>query len=296
MKMIAPITITDATLVSSSVLEADAPVWDIATAYVANDPVISLVTHSQYICATGNTGIDPDNDSGTNWTRIGATNRWKAFDQLISDPVTNAAAISYTIQPAAAISGIAFFGLAADFITVTVTLGAQSYVFQKNLINVDEIDGWYGWLFSGVVREVEALFLDLPYLGAGTEYLIEVTGPGTVAIGQIILGSASNFGVTHWGAEIGILDFSRKDLDVYGNAIIVKRRNARLATFPIGVDARKARQIQRILEAYRATPAVWIGDDRLEYGLMIYGFYSSYSHVLDQENWSHVLIEVRGLV
>jgi len=296
MKMITPIDVVEATLIATSVAENDAPAWDVATTYAVNDEVISTATHSHYICVTAGSGVDPDTDDGSNWVRLGATNRWKAFDKLISDPVTDTGPISYTIQPTSMISGIALFGVDADHVSVTVTLGSRSEVFQKTLVNLDDVEGWHSWLFSGVVREKEALFLDLPYYGSGTEYKIDVTGAGVLQIGQIVLGQAVSIGNTAWGAEIGILDYSRKDRDAYGNAIIVERRFSRLASFPIGVDSRRARRVQRKLEDYRAAPAVWIGDERLEYALMIYGFYKSYSHVLDQDDWSRAVIEVEGLV
>jgi len=298
MKIIEPLAMTDAQLTASSVTENDAPVWNVATAYAVDDPVISLTTHSVYVCEIANTGVDPDTDVADppNWTRLGATNRWKAFDTLISDPVADASPVSYTITPAQVIAGIAFFGLAADAIKITVSLGATTIVYETDLIDLDEVEGWYSWLFSGVQREEEALFMDIPYLGAGTEYLIEITGSGTLGVGQIVLGKVTDLGITQWGSEIGIIDFSRKENDVYGNALILERRFARLANFPIGIPSTRARRVQRTMEEFRAKPVVWVGDSRPEFALIIYGFYQSYTHVLELEGWSKAIIEVEGLV
>ena len=296
MKMIEPLAVTDAVLIATNLIEDDAPVWDVATSYAVDAQVISIATHSVYVSETAaNLGNDPDTDDGTNWTRLSATNIWKAFDQLIAGQIENADLISYTLQPAGEVSGIAFFGLDADAIDIEVSLGAASYSFHQDLVNVDDVEGWYSWLFSGFVREREALFLNLPYLGAGTEYKIDITGSGTIKVGQIAAGRTTTIGTTEWGAGIGLNDYSRKDSDVFGNVYIVERGFSRLASFPIGVDAKKARRVQRKMEDFRATPAVWIGDDRAEYALIIYGFYKSYTHVLTIDNWSRALIEVEGL-
>lgn len=297
MKMIEPLAVTDAVLTATNLVEDDAPAWDVATSYAVGAQVISIATHSLYVSeVAANLGNDPDADDGSNWTRLSSTNIWKAFDQLIDDQVENDDLISYTITPTGGVSGISFFGLEADAIDIEVSLGATIYNFHQDLVNLDDVEGWYSWLFSGVVREKEALFLDLPYLGVGTEYKIDITGPGAIKVGQIVAGKITTIGVTEWGAQIGILDYSRKDRDSFGNAFIVERRFSRLASFPISVNAERARRVQRKMEDFRATPAVWIGDDRSEYALIIYGFYKSYTHVLAFDNHSRGLIEVEGLV
>ena len=297
MKMIEPLGVTDATLIATNLTEDDAPIWDVGVTYAVNDPVISIATHSLYVSeVAGNLGNDPDLDNGANWTRLSSTNIWKAFEHLIASQVAFDDLISYTLQPTSAISGIAFFGLDADAIDIEVKLGAQTHTFHQDLVNHDDIEGWYSWFFSGVLREKEALFLDLPYLGAGTEYKIDISGGGPVKVGQIVAGKVTVIGVTEWGAQIGIHDYSRKDSDNFGNVFLVERGFSRLASFPVGIEARKARQVQRKMEDYRATPAVWIGDDRQEYALIIYGFYKSYTHVLTLDNWSRAMIDVEGLV
>ena len=297
MKMIEPLAVTDATLIATNLTEDDAPVWDAATTYAVDDQVISIATHSVYVSeVAGNLGIDPDLDDGSIWTRLSATNIWKAFDQLIAGQVENADLISYTLQPNSEVSGIGFFGLDADAIDIEVSLDGVSYSFHQHLVNLDDIEGWSSWFFSGVLREKEALFLDLPYLGVGTEYKIDITGSGAIKVGQIVAGKATTIGTTEWGAQVGIHDYSRKDRDSFGNVFIVERRFSRLASFPVGIDARKTRRIQRKMEDYRATPAVWIGDDRPEYALIIYGFYNNYTHVLAFDNWARAIIDIEGLL
>lgn len=298
MNLLEPISVNDTTLISSNLAETDASEWNIATAYVVDDLVISTTTHSVYQCVTAHTGDNPDTSTAdpANWVRLSATNRWKSFDTLISDPALGTDLISYVIEPESEVIGIALFNLIGATVTVTVTKDASSYVYSQELINYDDVDGWYSWLFSGVAQLREALFVDLPFLGAGTQYQIDISATGPVQVGQIVLGKLTELGVTRWGANIGILDFSRKDRDAYGNAIIVERRFAQTASFPIAVDARRARRVQERIAEFRATPAVWIGDDRTEYALMIYGFLRSYTHVLELDNWSQATIEVEGLV
>jgi hypothetical protein len=97
MDIIRPVVVTDAVLDSSNVPENDYAEWDVATAYTVGNRVILLSTHRIYEAVGSSTGVNPATDDGTNWLNIGATNRWKAFDQKISDPVTQLESISYTL-------------------------------------------------------------------------------------------------------------------------------------------------------------------------------------------------------
>ena len=76
MRIIEPITITDAILLGSNVPETDAPAWDVGATYAADDQVIR--GHAIYQAVAASTGHDPLADTtSTYWVRLGATNRWR---------------------------------------------------------------------------------------------------------------------------------------------------------------------------------------------------------------------------
>lgn len=313
MIVIPPIKLTDAILVSSDIAETDYDAWDAAVTYDAEDRVISIATHSVYESLI-NTNLNntPDTDDGTKWLRVGATNRWKAFDNLIDDQVSggtpsfSGSRLRWIIKPGQIVTSVAFFGLDAKRVRITSRIGTDpdydiTEAVSRDLEVVDRIGdppSWWNWFFVPREFAVEAVLLDVPYYGADTEYVIDVLGDdgATVKVGQIVFGRAVSLAVTSWQSEISVLDFSRVEDDEFGNVSITRRRAARLARFPIGADAKSARGIQQFLFENRTSPMVWVGDSDERYGLLIYGISQTYRHIITIDNWSTAEIEVRGLV
>lgn len=300
MKIIKPITINDTTLASSNVTEDDYATWASGTAYNTGDKVIVLSTHSIYeSLIDSNTGNDPTTDDGTNWLRLSATNRWKAFDQKISDPVVNLNSIEYTFDdlPNSA-TGITFFGLSGISVNVTVTDPTDGEVYNKTLSLADTRDlfDWFTYFFEEVTQREEAQFVDLPpYPDASVSVTVAAETGQNAQVGQIIVGFLSDIGVTTYGTSISIEDYSRKETDVFGNFIVVERAFAKLADFSIQFPTQNARKIQRTLAQYRATPIVYIGSDDTSYGTTLYGFYRRFDLTLETPSTSFGAIEVEGL-
>jgi|GEM_PF-1765456 len=129
MKVIRPLAIDDATLTASNVPETDHAAWDGATSYTVGQRVILVSTHSVYEAVAISTDRTPglpanifsDQNPGGVWLRVGATNRWKAFDQRLNDPVTQSGTIAYTLTGSQLSDGLAFFNLAALIIDLRVT-------------------------------------------------------------------------------------------------------------------------------------------------------------------------------
>jgi len=125
MKMIVPITVNDAVLTSSNIAETDYAAWNSGTTYAVNARVIVTATHSVYqSIQSGNTNNDPVTDSAletpTWWVRVGATNRWKAFDSVIQDRAVRSGGISYELDVSSRADGIALFNLDATSVRVRV--------------------------------------------------------------------------------------------------------------------------------------------------------------------------------
>ena len=84
MKLIQPTTVTDSKLTSSNVTENDYAAWSNSTTYTVGQKVIVIATHKIYECLINNKNkYPPDYTSGTlpEWLDLGATNKWKMFDQ-----------------------------------------------------------------------------------------------------------------------------------------------------------------------------------------------------------------------
>lgn len=301
MQIIKPVTVTNSILTSSNVAENDYAEWAVGTTYNVGDKVIVIgTTHRVYESLVGsNLGNDPTTDDGTNWLVLGATNRWKAFDQKIGDPVTNTTTIQYNLSDSASnITSVALFGLKGISANVTVTDTTDGEVYNQTISLIDNrnIVDWYTYFFEEQVQKEQAQWLDIPpYVGSDVQVIVTDNVGDTAQLGQLVLGFLSNLGVTSYGTSISIEDFSRKETDAFGNFIVVERAFSQLADFDVQFETANARKIQRTLAALRATPVVYIGSEDTAYGTTIYGFYRRFDLTLDGPSLSFGAIEVEGL-
>ena len=300
MQIIKPVTVTNSILTSSNVTEDDYAEWASGTTYADGDNVIVIgTTHKVYeSLVNSNLGNDPTTDDGTNWLEISATNRWKAFDQKISEPVTNLNSIQYTFSdPSSNITSVALFGLKGITANVTVTSDATE-VYNRDISLTDNrnIVDWYTYFFEEQVQKEQAQWLDIPpYLGSSVQVTVTANTGETAELGQLVLGFLSDLGATTYGTSISIEDFSRKETDDFGNFIVVQRAFAQLADFDVQFETQNARKIQRALAGFRATPIVYIGSEDTSYGTTIYGFYRRFDLTLEGPSLSFGAIEVEGL-
>lgn len=300
MRIIRPVTVTDSVLDSSNIPEDDYSEWAVGTTYADGDKVIVLSTHRIYESLVGsNLGNDPVTDDGTNWLDIGATNRWRAFDDTITDQAQATTTITYSFDPQSLVNSIALFNLDATEVEVTVTDPSEGVVYDETVSLSDNgaVDGWWGYFFQPIVRKSEIALFDLPnYASATLDVTINTVTGDTAKVGQIVFGNQTSLGLTTYGTSIGIQDYSTKDTDAFGNVVITKRRFAQLVDYDVKVVTSSVRNVQKILSEYRSTPIVFSGTEDGSYGDLVYGYYRSFGINISTPSYSDATIEVEGLV
>lgn len=268
MQVLAPIAITDASLVASSVSETDHAAWSNSLSYGKGARVILAATHRIYESAVdGNAGNDPAGTSGK-WLDIGPTNRWAMFDQALGSTTTAQGSITVTIT-GAAIGAIAL--LDVDGATVRV----QTASYDRTV----------------PVGAGATTFLDLP--PATTRASVTITGAGTVSVGTLLAGKVVGLGITEAGAGAGITDYSRKEVDDFGAVTIVERAWAKRMTAKTLINTTAIDAVFGRLAAVRATPVLWMGSKGLD-SLTIYGFFKDFSIEVG-ETLSKVSLSIEGL-
>jgi len=301
MDIIKPVTVTNSILTSSNVAENDYSEWSSSTTYADGDNVIVIgTTHKVYESLVGsNLNNDPTTDDGTNWLEIGSTNRWKAFDQKISDQVTNLNTIEYQFNSADTnVTAVSFFGLSGNSVNVTVTDSTDGEVYNEDfsLLDNSEIVDLFTYFFAEQGVKTEALFTGIPpYLNSDVEVTITADTGTNAKVGQIVFGFLSNFGLTTYGTSVGIEDYSRKETDAFGNFIITERAFAKLVDYDVRLETGKARTVQNTLANFRATPLVYIGSEDEALAAIVYGFYRRFDITLEGPAYSFAAIEVEGL-
>jgi hypothetical protein len=268
LRLLQPVVITDAVLVSSSVPENDAAEWSAGVTYAGGYHVIKATTHRVYTsAANGNIGHDPAGTSGL-WTDIGPTNRWAMFDQALGSATSAPASISVTLA-AGAVDGVALL----DCTGATVRVQAPGYDQTKAIVG------------TGVT------FLDLP--GADGQVTVTISGPGSVTVGTLLVGKLVGLGVTEASPTAAITDYSRKDVDDFGAVTIVKRAWAKRMTANALISTSSVDDVMSRMVAVRARPSLWIGQDGVE-TLTIYGFFKDFS-IEVSENVSKLSLSIEGL-
>jgi len=295
MRIIKPVEITPAILTSSNVPETDYAAWSAATAYAVGDKV--TYNHRNYEALAAHTGANPETDTSdpSKWLDLGADNRWRMFDDKVGSLTEQTGSIAVELQPGAVINSVALFNLQGRDATVTLTDPVDGIVYQRTVSLVDAgVTDWYEWFFAPIGRQTDFVLLDLPAYGTATLSVSIDNASDTAACGHLVMGRQADIGVALYGSGVGITDYSRKEADAFGNAIVVERSFSKRAEFDVMVDTAQISRVQRLLAGIRAQPVVWIGAEGYE-STVLFGYYRDFSISISGPSASDATITVEGL-
>jgi hypothetical protein len=296
MKLVRPITITDAMLTSSSVAENDYAAWSSTTAYTTGTRVILTSTHRKYEALAASTGVSPANDP-TKWLDLGPTNRWAMFDARVGTATTRAASLRVIMTPGA-IDALALIDTDAESVVATLTVDGVQVWRGAASFNVGgvAIDNWFSWFFEPIGRKSMMLFLDVPVYETGIlNVFISRDNPADiVSCGTLVVGRQFSIGETEHGVDIGIIDYSRKETDQFGVTSVVERAFAKRMSARVVLETSALDDIHRTLASLRATPVLWIGSESFE-SLTVYGFYKEFAIDLAYPTVSYCSLTIEGL-
>lgn len=302
MNIIRPVTITDSVLTSSNVPETDAAEFLIGTSYALDDEVMVTTNgvHSIYISLqAANQGNQPEDDdlvAPVFWARKSATNQWAMFSSQINDQTELADEIIVVFDAASLVDGMAFFNVDAQSITIVMDDPVDGIVYNETLELIDNsgVADWFAWYFEPIVIQDTAGVLDLPpYSNATITVTITNTG-STAKCGVITFGAQRQLGITDHGTGIGIVDYSRKERDTFGNPVIVRRNFAKRGNYAVTANTGYVGTIQQTLSGLRTVNMAWIGSVDFP-STIIFGYYKDFDVILSNPRTSQLSIEVEGL-
>lgn len=268
--------------------------------YAKLERVQDNTTHLVYeSLVAGNVGA-PFTDA-LKWAKVGATMRWAAFDNVIGTASSGASPMSVVFKPNASTTGLMLFELAARTAHVTMSDAPGGTVVYDKLIDLDAtiVEDVYDWFFADFEPMTDVVLTDLPgqYYGAEISVTLTTTNGRLPSAGVIKPAAITQIGSTEEGASVGLIDFSVKNRDRFGNFEVLEGEFAKKATFAVMTEASRFNKIYRTLAANRATPCVYIGVDADGYEpLWIYGFFEDFS--IDIKYFSQHLCSMRviGLI
>ena len=297
-----PLTATDAVMTASNVAVDDAPEYASGTSYSTGDKVMVLGTVQRvYEALQASTGSYPP-DNSADWVDLGAVNRWKMFDGGTNTQTSNSETINVTINPSEIINSFSLFSIQAASLSITITGVNEGVVFDKtySLIDNSAVDSWYAYYFEPIntVSELTGIVnfadMDLPSYSNATIDVVLDNGTGEAKCGLLVVGNSYEVGTTVYGTAVGIRDFSRKEVDDFGNFTVVSRRFFRTVDYDVKIPTGKVQFVQKLLNQRRASPTVYIGnEDNPE--TIVYGYYRDFDIVLSNLAFSSATLQVEGL-
>jgi hypothetical protein len=299
MKVIKPVTVTPAMILSTNATEAYAN-WSAVTSY-SKDAIVDYLTH--YYISLENTNLNniPDAVGSTSWAFVGPDNKHAMFDGQISTQTTKATSPLTVTIGAGIVNSVALLGLTGQSVTIVMRDGGASPPVYSRTIDLEGsiILDWYMYFFEPFEQLSEVVLTDLPPYSGG-QITMTLSSGGNVAIGEMLVGTVYALGekALEHGATIGIIDYSRKDTDPdTGLTTFVQRAYSKRMSGQFLIENGSISGVQKILSSIRSIPSVFIGSEDTDYSaLIVYGFYRDFSIDIAYPTHSFCRIEVEGLI
>jgi hypothetical protein len=294
MRIVRPATIDDAALISTTAAETVAA-YDSGTTYALGQQVRDDATHrifeSGQNANLGNALADP-----AWWFDVGPANQWAMFDTVNGTVTTGPAGLDVVVQPVGRIDSVALLNLDAATAQIIMTDATDGEIYNEtfNLVAEAGITDWYAYFYEPIVRRNLLILTGLPLYSGPEIEVILAAGGGGVSVGTMIVGQVKQIGSTEAGASVGIVDYSRKEADDFGNYQLVQRAFARKASFRVMIDGGEVDEIDRLLSQYRATPILYIGSEIFG-AAAVFGFYRDFNIEIAYPTYAFCSLELEGL-
>lgn len=296
MMIIKPQDVTHATLTSSNVPEDEFPAW-VAGIYNQGDKRIYERRIYEVLAATTTDNpVDGLAKEPPTWLDTGATNRWRMFDESVGSLTEQTGSIAVVVTPGAVINSLALFNVRGRDAVVELTDPVDGIVYQKTVQLIDAgVTNWYDWFFSPIPRQTDFVLLDIPAYGTAALSVTVNNADASAAVGNFVIGRQSTIGAAVYGTSVGIIDYSRKTTDAFGNTTVLQRAFSKRAEYDVAVETSQVGFVQRLLASIRSSPVVWIGEKDSE-ATIVFGYYRDFSINISTPSISDATITVEGLI
>lgn len=298
--IIKPITLTDANI-TSNIAEDEAPLFDETVIYVEGYEVIDehYIWIAQADVPTTASTVHPSEGATLappTWAKKSVTNHWAAFDNVVGSQSENAGTIDITID-AGLINAIGLLNVVAKSVQIIVTDPVDGEVFNKtiNMIDVRGISGWYDYYLNDIEYKSLAVELTLPaYKNATTQIIISQLG-GVAKLGNVVVGKQYYLGELLIGGDMGMVSYSRKVVDEFGNYTVTKRANAKRSNVLINMETARVDRNKEALESLDSTLTLLVTGDYYD-SLTVFGFYKDFIIGIQSPPYTECNIQFEGVI
>lgn len=296
MKVIKSMETTDSILTYSNIEEDEYPVWVVSNPYVLGDRVI--YQHKIYEAILPVTSTTPPNLDQDNWLFLDDTNRFRMFNNVLSDKSSRVGGIHFTLRPSQIVTGIALIGVAASYVRVTVTDPVLGVIYDetKSLMDISTVTTYFEYFYQPLSSAQGAVaFLSLPVAPTGYIDVYVESGNNLVEVAEVVYGNYTLVGKTNYGTSVGIKSYSRKEIDEFGNVTVVKRRNSDYCEYDVDIENIRLATVKKFFKEIDSVPCLFVGNEDLE-ETIVYGFYSDFKATISLPQISKCTLKVEGLV
>lgn len=293
MKVVKPVTLIDAMLISSTATETYAA-YNAATTYALGNKVTSGSV--VYECIQAPNLNHPVTDALW-WKGYGPTNRWAMFDSEISTQTVQDGVLTVVLKPGY-VNSLAVFGLEGTTLVVTVRNGLAGPVVYSKTISLDGtiITSLYEYFYEPAVQRSEVVLMDLPTY-SDAHITITITGP-QAACALCSVGPFYYLGDVERGATFGLLSFSTKTTSASGVTALKKGKNSSRIGSRFVLDTAHINKVNHILKNLDGIACAWVGveNDTGRYTpFIIWGFIRDFSVEVAYPTISYCSIDLEAL-
>lgn len=301
MKVVVPST---ATLTYTNVPPNAEAEYSAATTYPLGAKVQIAASHRLYESLIADNLNNSPADNPAKWLDLGATNAYSLLDEFTHTATENPESISIKLA-VDRIDHVVLMGVvgstldlklwSADGLTLLWSESVNLVYTNRDIMGIRT---WRQYFFNPPARLYNDLYRQINVLAYTSVLEITIGYPGNTAkCTKVLVGQAVDLGMTLYGVEVGILDFSKKVTDSYGRTYLKQGAYAKRNTLQVDVDNALVDAVYQRLILLRGIACAWLNDNDTGYQcLQVYGFYRDFGVILEGYNESLCRLEIEGLI
>jgi len=302
-KLLKPIPYDEAAMLVSTTAVETVPTWASGTSYSVDDE--ALQDDAIWVNLIAGSGKDPsiwntDNQKDAadqHWRYKQPDNRSAMFVGGTTTSTEAATPLTVVFEPGSYANAVLVKGLFGATVSLVVEDTATStVVYDSGAVSLDEtlITNWYEYFFEDTVIKDYIVFEGIPPYSTSRMTLTISAGSGNVSCAVCSFGNLYDIGEAKYGASVGIMDFSKKVTDDFGNTRIESGKFADTMEATLTMDRGMFSKVKRLLSDLRATPCGWILSE--SDSAVFYGWATDFSLSIEYPTYIECRLEVEGLV
>jgi hypothetical protein len=251
------------------------------------------------------------------WNYRADPNVYSVLDKKISSQTIGSQNITGVLKfngsIAKTIDSYAFLNLFGDRVIISIFTGNPVLTSSTSLVTSlvvplrsTQVSDWYQYFYTEVdsftdktqvvstgVKTPEGQ--PLPVSGYICFTVLSTTS--VASAGAISYGQSFDIGQAQYGLSAGIIDYSTKEFDEFGDVTIVERDYSKRLSAELRIEKSKVGQVQRLLYSIRSKPVIWVASDDPAYEDLgvLYGFIRDFSTSINYPTHSMCSLEIEGL-